>query len=24
SEPRMEERYPPRNRFVSRISKIRG
>nr|APD26306.1 polyprotein P1 [Grapevine fanleaf virus] len=24
SEPRMEERYSPRNRFVSRISKIRG
>nr|BDX29158.1 polyprotein [Grapevine fanleaf virus] len=24
SEPRMEERYAPRNRFVSRISKIRG
>nr|QYU59225.1 polyprotein [Grapevine fanleaf virus] len=24
SEPRLEERYSPRNRFVSRISKIRG
>nr|WBR64784.1 MAG: polyprotein [Grapevine fanleaf virus] len=24
SEPRMEERYSPRNRFVSRVSKIRG
>nr|NP_734036.2 VPg [Grapevine fanleaf virus] len=23
SEPRLEERYSPRNRFVSRISKIR-